>query len=121
MEERPKRQRERLARRDNAATTTEVDRKPKARIQEGIIAAVKPLGLSPNAAADVAGVRPTTMFEAISTGRLRAKKWNGRTLILLRDLEAFLESLPDRPITRGDQVLTAPPATDVQRGALEGD
>lgn len=93
---------ERSNHRKTAATRDagSVPRKPKARIQEGVVATVKPIGLSPKTAADIAGVRDTSMFEAISTGRLRAKKWNGRTLILLRDLENFLDSLPDRPITR---------------------
>jgi len=95
-----------------------VPRKPKARIQEGVVAAVKPIGLSPKTAADIAGVRDTSMFEAISTGRLRSKKWNGRTLILLRDLEKFLESLPDRPITRAAKQPPQRVAAD-QPGSLE--
>jgi hypothetical protein len=103
------------------AATPDADsapRKPKARIQEGVVAAVKPIGLSPKTAADIAGVRDTSMFEAISTGRLRAKKWNGRTLILLRDLEKFLDSLPDRPITRGAKETSQPVATEGQPGSL---
>lgn len=75
-------------------------RMTKARLQEGIVAPVQPIGLSLKMAAEIAGVRETSMFEAISTGRLAAKKWNGRTLILLRDLQKFLYSLPARPVTR---------------------
>jgi hypothetical protein len=95
-----------------------VPRKPKARIQEGVVATVKPIGLSPKTAAEIAGVRDTSMFEAISTGRLRSKKWNGRPLILLRDLEAFLDSLPDRPITRAAKETPQPVATDGQPDSL---
>jgi hypothetical protein len=75
-------------------------RMTKARMQEGVVVPLKPIAVGLAAAALAGGVKETSLFEAISTGRLPAKKWNGRTLILLRDLEKFLYSLPARPITR---------------------
>lgn len=77
-----------------------VPRRPKPGMQEGVVAPVRPIGLSLKTCADLSSMKETSLFEAVSTGRLAAKKWNGRTLILLRDLENFLYSLPARPITR---------------------
>ena len=39
------------------------------------------------------GIPRTALYEAIGAGRLKARKDGNRTLILRRDLEAFLEGL----------------------------
>jgi excisionase family DNA binding protein len=53
-----------------------------------------PLGRSINAAAIRAGVGRSTVYAAINTGALRARKAGRRTLILDADLQAWLASLP---------------------------
>lgn len=40
------------------------------------------------------GVGRTKIFESIADGRLRAKKFGKRTLVLPEDLREFLTSLP---------------------------
>jgi excisionase family DNA binding protein len=42
----------------------------------------------------VSGIGRTKIYEAISTGRLKARKLGKRTLVLRADLQAFLASLP---------------------------
>ena len=42
----------------------------------------------------VTGLGRTKLYEAISSGRLTARKFGKRTLILKSDLLAFLSSLP---------------------------
>jgi excisionase family DNA binding protein len=54
------------------------------------------LAYSPAEAAEASGQGRTKIFEAIKSGRLRAKKSGSRTLILRVDLEAYLSSLPSR-------------------------
>jgi excisionase family DNA binding protein len=44
---------------------------------------------------DVTGLGRTAVFDAIKTGRLRAKKSGRRTLILKEHADQFLRSLPD--------------------------
>lgn len=53
----------------------------------------------------------TKLYEAIKTGRLRARKHGRRTLILKEDLTAFLHALPERQ-TGGVK------RTHAKRGAL---
>jgi hypothetical protein len=77
------------------------------KLREVALAPVSRLALSLEAAAEACGVRETLFFEAISTGRLRTKKWGARTLVLVSDLEKFIKSLPDRPTTRAGQQSTA--------------
>jgi len=43
---------------------------------------------------DVTGLGRTSVYKAISEGRLRARKWRRATVVLAEDLEAFLKSLP---------------------------
>jgi hypothetical protein len=40
----------------------------------------------------------TKIYEWINSGRLRAKKLDGRTIVLAEDLKTFLTSLPDVPV-----------------------
>jgi excisionase family DNA binding protein len=53
-----------------------------------------PLGRSINAAAIRASVGRWTVYAAINSGSLKARKAGRRTLILDTDLQAWLESLP---------------------------
>lgn len=51
-------------------------------------------GLSVSEACRVAGIGRTKIYEAISDGRLTARKLGKRTLVLRADLQAFLSNLP---------------------------
>lgn len=51
-------------------------------------------GLSIFEACRVAGIGRTKIYEAISDGRLKARKLGKRTIILNDDLRTFLASLP---------------------------
>lgn len=51
-------------------------------------------GLSVSEACRVAGIGRTKIYEAISDGRLKARKLGKRTLVLRGDLQAFLDNLP---------------------------
>jgi excisionase family DNA binding protein len=51
-------------------------------------------GLSIAEACAMAGIGRTKIYQAIGDGRLRARKFGKRTIILRSDLRAFLESLP---------------------------
>lgn len=51
-------------------------------------------GLSVSEACRIAGIGRTKIYEAIADGRLKARKFGKRTLILRTDLQAFLASLP---------------------------
>lgn len=51
-------------------------------------------GLSVVEACRVAGIGRTKIYEAISNGSLKARKFGKRTLVLRADLQAFLASLP---------------------------
>lgn len=53
-----------------------------------------PLGRSINAAALKAGVGRSTIYGAINSGALHARKAGRRTLILDADLKTWLNSLP---------------------------
>jgi hypothetical protein len=61
---------------------------------------------------DRLGLNTAGIYELIRSGRLVARKFNKRTLILERDLEAFIESLPKiRP-----KDLVSPPNFKQRRG-----
>ena len=42
----------------------------------------------------MAGIGRTKIYEAIASGKLTARKWGKRTLILREELRQFLASLP---------------------------
>ena len=51
-------------------------------------------GLSIGEACAIAGIGRTSLYDAIRDGSLIARKLGKRTLILRRDLDAFLTALP---------------------------
>jgi excisionase family DNA binding protein len=51
-------------------------------------------GLSIAEACTVAGIGRTKIYQAIASGQLTARKYGKRTIILRRDLQAFLSALP---------------------------
>jgi excisionase family DNA binding protein len=51
-------------------------------------------GLTVSEACAMAALGRTKIYEAISEGRLKARKCGKRTLILKNELRQFLESLP---------------------------
>ncbi len=54
-----------------------------------------PLAMSVEAFSAAADIGKTGVYEAMNSGALPAKKWRGRTLILITDAVAFLQSLPE--------------------------
>jgi excisionase family DNA binding protein len=52
-------------------------------------------GLSVTEACRVAGIGRTKIYEAISDGHLKARKFGKRTLVLRSDLQKFLANLPE--------------------------
>jgi excisionase family DNA binding protein len=52
------------------------------------------LGLSVRETAVITGLGRSTIYEALASGRLLARKLGRRTVILESDLRAWLESLP---------------------------
>ena len=52
------------------------------------------LAFSPNSAAEAIGSGRTKIFEEIKLGRLKARKFGSRTIILRDDLLAWLLALP---------------------------
>ena len=54
----------------------------------------KPLAHTITAACRLTGLGRTTIYAALKSGALSARKCGRRTLILAADLEAFLQSLP---------------------------
>jgi excisionase family DNA binding protein len=53
-----------------------------------------PLGLTIFEAAQIAGIGRSTLYQALSTGQLRARKLGRRTIILHQDLRVWLDDLP---------------------------
>lgn len=51
-------------------------------------------GLSVGEACSIAGIGRTKIYEAIAEGKLKARKYGKRTIILRNDLNGFLSSLP---------------------------
>lgn len=52
-------------------------------------------GLSVTEACAIAGIGRTKIYEAISSGALKARKFGKRRIILRSDLHAFLAALPE--------------------------
>lgn len=55
---------------------------------------MSPIALSLREASEVSSKSRSKLYEAIKGGKLRAVKDGRRTLVMVRDLEAYLESLP---------------------------
>lgn len=60
-----------------------------------IIKMTEKLSFTVAEAAEASGLGRSTIWEKISSGKLRAKRSGKTTLILKADLAAYLESLPD--------------------------
>jgi excisionase family DNA binding protein len=57
---------------------------------------VTPAALSRKAAAQILGLSVRTIDQALSDGRLHAKRYGGRVLIPAAEVERFLEQMDDR-------------------------
>ena len=55
---------------------------------------LEPEGLSVAETEQVSGLGKTKIYEAIKSGRLKARKFGKRTIILPHELREFLASLP---------------------------
>jgi excisionase family DNA binding protein len=55
------------------------------------------LACSIQEACRITGIGRTRLYEAVSSGELPAHKCGRRTILLLSDLEKFLEQLPQMP------------------------
>lgn len=53
------------------------------------------LAVQPAVAAKMAGISRSTLYEEMGSGRLRSRKLGRRRVILVSDLQAWLEGLPD--------------------------
>lgn len=53
-----------------------------------------PLSLDIPGAVAASGIGRTKLFEAMKLGKLRARKYGRKTIILVSDLDDFLKSLP---------------------------
>ena len=60
------------------------------------------LGLSIDETCGASGLGRTSIYEAIGSGKLIAKKAGRRTIILPKHLEAYLESLPAADFASGE-------------------
>jgi excisionase family DNA binding protein len=58
----------------------------------------EPLAMSPGEAARLTGVGRTTIYAALATGALCARKVGRRTLITREDLSRWLSNLPRVPV-----------------------
>ncbi|MBB4262881.1 MULTISPECIES: helix-turn-helix domain-containing protein [unclassified Bradyrhizobium] len=63
--------------------------------QKGEVPLSERFAVSPEEASALTGIGLTSIREAISAGKLRAKKHGRRTIILPEDLRVWLGTLPD--------------------------
>lgn len=56
------------------------------------------LGFTMEEAAALSAIGRTRIYAAVRDGKLKARKFGRRTVILATDLQAFLESLPVREV-----------------------
>ena len=56
------------------------------------------LGFTVEEAAALSAIGRTRIFAAIKDGKLKARKFGRRTVILATDLQAFLDSLPVKEV-----------------------
>lgn len=60
----------------------------------------RPLAYSISAAAEKANIGRDGLYRAIRDGRLRARKFGRRTVVLDSDLQAFLNDLPQLDLAK---------------------
>jgi excisionase family DNA binding protein len=65
-------------------------------------AATEPMAYGVDEAARASAIGRTSIYEAIRSGQLRARKCGRRTVILAPDLGAFLASLPEKASREGE-------------------
>ena len=58
----------------------------------GTVAALPPLAVSPDTAADLIGIGRTKLYELLDAGRIPSQKCGRRRLITIKALEQFLAS-----------------------------
>ena len=56
---------------------------------------LQPEGLTLAEASIISGIGRTKLYEAIAAGKLTARKYGARTIVLREDLLRFLASLPE--------------------------
>ena len=62
--------------------------------QKGVVPLADRLSLSPEEASALTGIGLTSIRQAAASGALKARKHGTRTIILRRDLEEWLSTLP---------------------------
>jgi hypothetical protein len=78
---------------------------------------MQPLAFSVRAAGEAAGVGRSSLYEQIRVGELQARKRGRRTVILRKDLEAWLDRLP--PVRRAQGAAPADPSVRVCQPQLQ--
>jgi len=74
----------------------QADEQPRNRHERRALSAgYPPLAYSINDFADAIGVGRSKIYEEIRDGRLQAKKFGSRTIVLAQDAKAYLSQLPD--------------------------
>lgn len=66
-----------------------------------------PLAVSINEASALAGIGRTKLYEAISDGSLPVRKLGRRSLVIVSDLQAWLERLPSVPARSRKPLITS--------------
>jgi hypothetical protein len=75
---------------------------------------VTPLMVSISQACAIIGRGTAAMYELIGAGKIKAKKSDGRTLVIYESLVAYMKELPDAKIApprrrKFEQIKTTPP------------
>jgi excisionase family DNA binding protein len=63
--------------------------------QKGVVPLSERLSVSPEEASALTGIGLTSIRQAAASGALKARKLGTRTIILRKDLEAWLQLLPE--------------------------
>jgi hypothetical protein len=66
--------------------------------KKGVVPLHERLSLSPEESSALSGIGTTSIRAAAASGALKARKHGTRTIILRRDLEEWLSTLPALPV-----------------------